>query len=312
MVVQKILRLQVSVSDPQVVQVRHPCQNHPEGLSGVPLGEVAPTDDTIQQLSTSGQFQHHVNPLWKLEHFNHLDHIGVLHPLQHGHLWRTHLAGLRSQELHHFYGKRLASCSVLHTYDAAEATTTDQGFDLISDTAETKALVPLLPLATVNKIKHLNLHNVRSKSVVLSMNISALPGCDTRIEPVLVPGRFNLTSSLSRRLLYVVWFWLKGVSVGGKPPASPLPWMFSWLAVIATCFAKGHKRLYDAHVSLRGNIRLHLTAATAHPSAQKPAKSKAVFFLTWQFKKVMHEVWKEPKQAPPISRWEVGSHSHVW
>lgn len=135
MVVQKILRLQVSVCDPQVVQVPHPRQNHPEGPSRVPLSEVASTDDTIQQLPTSGQFQHHVNPLWELEHLNHLNHIRVPHPLQHGHLWRTHFAGLWSQELHHFYGKRLVGCSVLHPYDAAEATTTDQGFDVISDTA---------------------------------------------------------------------------------------------------------------------------------------------------------------------------------
>lgn len=112
------------------------------------------------------------------------------------------------------------------------------------------------------------------------MNISDLPCCDTRIKPVLVAGRFNLTLSLSRRLLSVVWFWLKRVSAGRKPPASLLPWMLSWLTVIAAHFAKGHKRLYYTHVSLHGNVRLHLTTPTAHPSAQKPGRKNALFHLT--------------------------------
>ena len=137
-VVQKILRLQVSVGDTQVVQVPHPSQHHLQGSCSVPLCVVAPADHTIQQLPTCGQLQHHVNPLRKLEHLDQLDHIGVAHPLQHRQLRGAHLTALWGLHLHHFYGEGLASGPVLHTHDAAEASSTDQSLDVISDRAEGK------------------------------------------------------------------------------------------------------------------------------------------------------------------------------
>lgn len=137
-VVQKILRLQVSVGDTQVVQVPHPSQHHLQGSCGVPLRVVAPADDTIQQLPARGQLQHHVDPLRKLKHLHQLNHIGVAHPLQHRQLRGAHLAALWGLHLHHFYGEGLASGPVLHAHDAAEASSTDQGLDVVSDRAEGK------------------------------------------------------------------------------------------------------------------------------------------------------------------------------
>lgn len=83
MVVQKILRLQVSVGDSQAVQVYQCSQYHLDGLGSISLSEVAPADNTVQKFPSCRQFQYHVNTLWKLEHLNQLNDISMAHPLQH-------------------------------------------------------------------------------------------------------------------------------------------------------------------------------------------------------------------------------------
>ena len=135
-VVQEVLRLQVSVGDAQIVQVPHPGQRHPQGLGGVPLGEVAPADHAVQQLPAGRQLQHRVDPPRELKHLDQLDHVSVAHPPQHRQLRGAHLSTLGGLHLHHLYGERLASRPVLHSHHAAEASTTDQGFDVVSDGAE--------------------------------------------------------------------------------------------------------------------------------------------------------------------------------
>lgn len=155
-----------------------------------------------------------------------------------------------------------------------------QGLVNITSVPARYSVVPLFPLSTVNqlKIKHL-LNFVRAKSIFFFMNVSDLPWHETRIEPVLVPGRFKILRPPSPGvLLSVAWFWLKHVSIGEKPPASLLPWILSWLTVIAVRFAKGQKHLDYAHVSLHGNARLHLPAPTS-PFLSTETKTQ---FFTWR------------------------------
>lgn len=166
------------------------------------------------------------------------------------------------------------------------------GLELISVPAGYSA-VPLFPLSVANYIKLKQLVDIiRPKTYFKKMTNNVLPRCYTRIKPVLVPGRFVLGLSISQALICVLWFWLMSVNAGGKAPASVLLWVLPLLTLIAAHLAEGHERLYYPHVALHGNLRLHLSAPTAHPSAPNPEAQMQ--FVTW-WTHVLHEVWKEPK-----------------
>lgn len=131
MVVEQVLRLQVSVGDAQRVEVLQAVKHHLQHPGGVTLREGAAGDDAVEQLPPGGELHHHVDALGCLEHLHQLDDVGVADTPQHAQLRLAHLAALPVPRLDHLDGVGLPRALVLHADHPAEAAAADQRFNVV-------------------------------------------------------------------------------------------------------------------------------------------------------------------------------------